>query len=168
MEKLLLAFTSLFREFVIGLPDEFSKVRVWYYNRRGCRIARHVSLSPNVRIRGRVEIEKGSSIAQNSAVNGMSVGVFIGSNVMIAPNVVIVAFDHGSTDLETPMVLQPEVEEAIHIENDVWIGANTTVGKGVRIGRGSIIGANSYVNRDVPAWSIAGGVPARVVKSRAP
>lgn len=166
MGKLLLAFQSLFREFVIRLPDEFSKVRVWYYNRHGCRIAPHVSLSPNVRLRGRVEIGAGSSIAQNGTVTGVAAGVSIGAHVMIAPNVVIVAFDHGTADTQVPMVKQDSVEAPVVIEDDVWIAANVTIGKGVRIGRGSIIGANSYVNKDIPPFSIAGGVPARVIKQR--
>jgi acetyltransferase-like isoleucine patch superfamily enzyme len=164
--KIQIAFRSLFREFIVGLPDDFSKFRVWYYNRHGCRIDRRASLSPNVRVKGLLEMGAGSSIAQNGSVGGWGAGVFIGTNVMIAPNVVIVAFDHGTADLDTPMVLQPNVEEPVFIEDNVWIAANVTIGKGVRIGKGSIIGANSYVNRDIPPFSIAGGVPARVLKSR--
>ena len=166
MGKLLLALQSLFREFVLGLPDEFSKVRVWYYNRQGCRIDRHVSLSPNVRLRGLVEIGAGSSVAQNGTINGMAGGATIGANAMIAPNVVIVAFDHGAADTQTPMVKQESVEAPVCIEDNVWIAANVTIGKGVRIGRGSIIGANSYVNKGIPPFGIAGGVPARVLKRR--
>lgn len=166
MGKIGLAFQSLFREFILRLPDEFSKFRVWYYNRHGCRISRGASLSPNVRVRGLLEMGAGSSIAQNGTVSGWDAGVFIGRNVMIAPNVVIVAFDHGSARLDIPMALQDNVEAPVHIEDDVWISANVTIGKGVRIGEGSIIGANSYVNRDIAPYSIVGGVPAKVIKNR--
>lgn len=53
----------------------------------------------------------------------------------------------------------------ICIEDDVWIGANTTILKGVTIGYGSIIGAGSVVSKDIPPMSIAAGVPARVIKT---
>ena len=164
--KIGLAFSSLWREFIVRLPDEYSRFRVCYYNRRGCRIARHVSISPNVRLRGLVEIGKGSSLAQNVSITGATAGVHIGRNVMIAPNVVIVAFDHGTSDTRRPMVSQPNVEAAVRIEDDVWIAANVTIGKGVTIGSGSIVGANSFVSSDVAPKSIVAGVPARLVRSR--
>ena len=164
--KISLAFTSLYREFILWLPDEYSKFRVSYYNHRGCNIERFVSISPNVRLRGRVAIGAGSSIAQNSSIAGMSVGVRIGRNVMIAPNVVIVAFDHGTMKKSIPMTKQPNVEAPVIIEDDVWIGANVTICKGVTIGSGSIIGANSLVRSDVAPMSIAGGVPAKLIGMR--
>ncbi|RFA25156.1 hypothetical protein CAI21_19880 [Alkalilimnicola ehrlichii] len=50
------------------------------------------------------------------------------------------------------------------IEDDVWIGNNCIVLKGVRIGRGAIVGAGAVVTKDVPAYCIVGGNPARVLK----
>ena len=52
------------------------------------------------------------------------------------------------------------------IENDVWIGQNVTIMPGVHIGNGAIIGANAVVASNIPAYSIAVGNPARVVKKR--
>ena len=52
----------------------------------------------------------------------------------------------------------------IIIENDVWIGMNVIVLKGVKIGEGAIIGAGSVVTKDVPAWCVAAGNPAKVDK----
>jgi acetyltransferase-like isoleucine patch superfamily enzyme len=164
--KISLAFSSLLREFIVGLPDEYSRFRVSYYNRHGCRIARHVSISPNVRLRGLVEIGEGSSLAQNVSIAGSSAGVYIGRNVMVAPNVVIVAFEHGSKDTTQPMVSQPNIEAAVRIDDDVWIAANVTISKGVTIGSGSIVGANSFVNCDVAPKTVVAGVPARIVRSR--
>ncbi|MCX8523530.1 acyltransferase [Chryseobacterium formosus] len=164
--KITLAFTSLWFSFLMILPDEFSKLRVRYYNKRGGKIHKSVAISPNVRIRGRVEIDEGTSIAQNSSISGEKVGVFIGKNVMIAPNVVIVAFNHGFEAIERPMAFQTNTEKKIVIEDDVWIASNCSISKGVTIGKGSIIGANSFVNKDVPPFSIVGGVPAKVIKSR--
>ena len=85
---------------------------------------------------------------------------------MIAPNVVISAFNHGYEKIEIPMIDQKNSEEPIYIENNVWIASNCTIGKGVRIGEGAIIAANSFVNKDVIAFSIVGGVPAKIIKFR--
>ena len=136
------------------------------YNKKGCKIHQKTSISPNVRIKGKFEMQAGSSIAYNCSISGESAGVYIGKNVMIAPNVVIVAFNHGFEDMEIPMFNQKNTEAPIIIEDNVWITSNCTIGKGVRIGTGSIIGANSFVNKDVPPYSIVGGVPAKILKSR--
>lgn len=166
LSKIALAFSSLWRELIIHLPDEYSKFRVSYYNRNGCKIARHVSISPNVRIRGNVEIASGSSIAQNCSITGLSAGVSIGSNVMIGPNVVIVAFAHGISDASKPMAKQANEEAKVSVGDDVWIGANSTITKGVTIHSGSVIGANSFVNSDVAPRAIVAGNPARLVRFR--
>lgn len=54
----------------------------------------------------------------------------------------------------------------ITIENNVWIGANVTVLDGIKIGEGAICAAGSVVNKDVPPYSIVGGVPAKIIKYR--
>ena len=56
----------------------------------------------------------------------------------------------------------------VEIGNDVWIGTGATILAGVKIGSGSIIGASALVNRDVPPYSIWGGVPAHLIKYRFP
>jgi len=90
---------------------------------------------------------RGSSIAHNCTISDKNAGVFIGKNVMIAPNVVIVAFNLGVEKLGILMPNQKHVEAPIIIEDDVWIGVNCTIGMGIRIEKGAIIGANSYVNK---------------------
>ena len=52
------------------------------------------------------------------------------------------------------------------IESDVWLGANVTILKGVTIGRGSVIAAGAVVNRNVPPYSISGGIPAHTLRFR--
>lgn len=61
---------------------------------------------------------------------------------------------------------EPNKEYSINIGNDVWIAANVTILDGVHIGDGSIVAANSLVNKDIEAYSIVGGVPARIIKKR--
>jgi acetyltransferase-like isoleucine patch superfamily enzyme len=166
LTKIRLAFKALRRGFVIQLPDEFSRFKVRYYNKRGCGLHNSVQISTNVRLKGLVEMGEGSSIAQNGTLSGESAGIFIGNHVMIAPNVVIVAFNHGMDDKGIPMVLQPYDEAPVIIEDDVWIGANSTIAKGVRIGKGAVVAANSFVNKHVPEYNIVGGVPAKLIRVR--
>ena len=52
------------------------------------------------------------------------------------------------------------------IENGVWVGANSTILSGADIGEGSIIAAMSLVNRKIPPFVIAGGVPVKIIKPR--
>jgi len=166
MKRIRAVLSNFLYEVISSLPTGYSKIRVNYYNKRGCKIQAKTSISPNVRIRGTFEMGTGSSIAQNCSITGENAGVFIGENVMIAPNVVIVAFDHGFENIEIPMVFQKKVEAPIYIEDNVWIASNSTIVKGVRIGEGSIVAANSLVNRDVEPFSIVGGVPAKFIRSR--
>ena len=57
------------------------------------------------------------------------------------------------------------VTRPVTIGRGVWLGARVIVLKGVNIGEGAVIGAGSVVTRDVPAWSVAGGNPARVIRT---
>ena len=59
-----------------------------------------------------------------------------------------------------------QYDQDVVIEEDVWCGANVTILKGVTIGRGSIIAAGAVVTKDIPRYSVAGGVPAKVIKRR--
>lgn len=67
---------------------------------------------------------------------------------------------------EYPKPIDQQANYSISIGNDVWIGANVAILDGVRIGDGAIIAANALVNKDVPAYTIVGGVPAKIIKKR--
>jgi len=98
--------------------------------------------------------------------------VRIGARVLMASRVYISDHAHGGTDGED-LMLPPNVRPVISkgpviIEDEVWIGEGVAVMPGVRIGRSSIIGANAVVTRDIPAFSVAVGAPARVIKTMKP
>jgi maltose O-acetyltransferase len=93
--------------------------------------------------------------------------VRIGNDVMMGPNVTILTQNHVIDDVTCPMLEQGfTAAREVQIEDDVWIGMNSIVLPGVRIGKGSVIGAGAVVTRDVPAYSVAVGNPARVVRDR--
>ena len=112
-----------------------------------------------------VSIGAGTTIAENCFLDGYS-GLVIGRNVLMAHNASLVAEDHGFASRRVPMRRQPKTMGPIFIGDDVWIGCGARILKGVTIGTGAIVGAGAVVTKDVPAYSIVGGVPARVLKMR--
>jgi serine acetyltransferase len=93
-------------------------------------------------------------------------GLTIGRNTMIGAHTIIVPANHGIARLDMPMGSQPLTKKGIAIGEDVWIGAGCKVLDGVHIGNGAVIGAGSVVTKDIDAYLIALGVPAKVVGSR--
>lgn len=93
-------------------------------------------------------------------------GVTIGKNVLIAGHTSINTVSHTIERCDIPINDQPVAVDRIIIEDDVWVGLNAVILQGVTIGRGSIIGAGAVVNKSIPSWSIAVGVPARVIGRR--
>ncbi|QTE39013.1 acyltransferase [Mucilaginibacter gossypii] len=88
--------------------------------------------------------------------------VIIGDYVQTALGLTIVAGGHNNHDYS------PLTDQKVTIEGENWIGANVTILGGVIIGRGAIIGAGSLVNKSIPPYTIAAGVPAKVIKKRDP
>lgn len=82
--------------------------------------------------------------------------------VMIGPNACFATVEH-PLDIELRQS-GDETFAPIVVEDHVWIGANVTVLSGVTIGEGSVIGAGSVVTKDIPPFSIAHGIPCKVVK----
>jgi maltose O-acetyltransferase len=90
--------------------------------------------------------------------------VTIGSNVLFGPGVQLYAATH---PLDTVVRRTLELAEPITIGDDCWIGGSTVICPGVTIGVGCVIGAGSVVTKDVPAYSLAVGNPAKVIKNLA-
>ncbi len=103
-----------------------------------------------------VFINYGSSIAAQQRVE-------IGNHCSLGTYVLIMDNDFHQVDPELRNVLP--AAQPIILEDNVWLGARVIVLKGVRIGRDSVIGAGSVVTRDIPPYSVAAGVPARVIRA---
>ena len=92
---------------------------------------------------------------------------FIGDNVMMGPNCYILNRNHAFERLDIPMIDQgyTEKKQAI-IENDVWIGRNVTFTPGRHVKAHSIIAAGCVLCKDFPEYSIVGGNPSKLIRSR--
>lgn len=91
--------------------------------------------------------------------------VSMGDGVRIGAHTSILGFNHSMAP-DKPVYQQPLTAKGITIGDDVWIGSNAVVLDGVTIGEHSVVGAGAVVTKDVPAWSVVAGNPARHIRDR--
>jgi galactoside O-acetyltransferase len=116
---------------------------------------------------GLIKIGENTSFNSNVFINSSVCGeILIGNNCLIGPNVVMRTAGHNFERADIPIRNQGHICKNIMIEDDVWLGANVVVLGGVTIGKGCVIGAGSVVTKNIEAYSIAVGVPAKVIKNR--
>ena len=111
-----------------------------------------------------IEIGDYSGIGINANIPGDTI---IGDYVMMGPNVTIFPQNHQACDISTPMMFQgntPKVRTVIG--NDVWIGQNVMMTPGRNILDGTIIGAGCVLTKDFPEYSVVGGNPSKLIRSR--
>ena len=125
-----------------------------------------------------VNIEKGVVFGRGTDVeigdySGLGINAIIPSNckigkyVMMAPNCRILTNNHIFIDTDIPMCFQGHTEsKPIIIEDDVWIGRDVLIMPGRIIREGSIVAAGCVLCKDFPAYSIIGGNPSKLIKSR--
>ncbi|MEC4817145.1 MAG: acyltransferase [Scytonema sp. PMC 1069.18] len=92
--------------------------------------------------------------------------IMIGKRCLIAAHTGIYANNHNFSDPIEPIKYQGISRVGIVIEDDCWIGHGAVILDGVTVGQGSVIGAGAVVTKDIPPFSVAVGVPARIIKSR--
>lgn len=140
----------------------------------GLNIGNNVSLGAYVSIicTGSMKhLGKGCSIGDSTGIGaysfiGAAGGVEIGKNVIMGQWVSFHSENHNFERLDVPIRMQGVNHKGIVVEDDCWIGVKVTLLDGARVGRGSIIGAGSVVRGDIPPFSIAAGIPAKVIRSR--
>lgn len=146
---------------------------------KSSRIYGNVNISEGVRLY-KTEIGGNVEIGRYSSLWGPGIDVFahvnnikIGNFCSIARYVSIQEYNHNMNLLTTSFVgksntsVDEEISKgSIIIGHDVWIGLKATILSGVVIGNGAIVGANAVVTKDVPAYAIVGGNPAKIIRFR--
>ena len=111
-----------------------------------------------------IKIGRDSLIGEYSVIRGQG-GVQIGDRVYTSPFTQIIAVNHVFDDPNQPFVEQGITAEGIVIEDDVWLGSVAIVTDGVRVGKGAVVAAGAVVTKDVPPYTVVGGVPAKPIKT---
>jgi len=132
------------REVVLG-PESYVAAEAFVHG--PVRLGSRVSLNPRV------------------VLDGGAAGIDVADDARIAAGARLFAFDHG-LDADRPIRAQPVRSRGIRIERDVWIGAGAGITDGVVVGAGAVVAMGAVVTRDVDAFAIVGGVPARVLGHR--
>lgn len=152
-------FNILFGGHHIDIADHVTMGKgliIEVYDKYGIQI-----FSPSVKIGSYVNIGDDSHL---SCING----IVIEDNVRMGRKVFITDNAHGSSD-RSLMDMRPNIRPLsskgpVVIEENAWIGEMACIMPGVTIGRGAIVGANAVVTKDIPAYSVAAGIPAKVIK----
>ena len=107
------------------------------------------------------------TIRENCHITAIN-NITIGDNLLTGTNVLITDNSHGLSireHMSLPFTERPLYSKGpVVIGNNVWLGNNVCVMSGVTIGDGAIIGANSVVTHNIPAYAVAAGIPANVIK----
>lgn len=136
---------------------------------RGAKFGKNLEVFTSFLLQDVTNVRIGNNvlIGKNCRFYGAS-GIQIGDDVMIANDVSIISVEHDFSNKKIPMNKQGLVIEnkPIRIGDDVLIGDKAIILKDVKIGKGAIVGAGSVVTRDVSAYTIVAGNPAKLLKKR--
>lgn len=127
------------------------------------RCGSNVDIGRKCRLSSSISIGNNSGIGDYSFIQGQ---VSIGNDVMMAPHVAIIGSNHIFNRKDVPMNRQGKCNQPVKICDDVWIGYGSKILAGVTVNQGSIVAAGAVVTKDVPEYSVVGGVPAKVIKVR--
>lgn len=126
-------------------------------------IGRNTTIAAGAILRGAVTI--GDDCAVNTGAH-LAGQITLGNGVRVAGGAAIYGFDHGHARTDTPIWRQPHTSKGVIVGDGTWIGANSVIVDGVTVGAHCVVAAGATVTRDVPDYSVVGGVPARVIADR--
>lgn len=146
----------------------FSKIRRDSFIYRGAKIHPTVTIQSGARIfgSGNCSIGRDSFLGRNVKLFCYYNQIIIGEGVIVAEGAKFISHNHKYSDTKTQIKDQGYEGDKILINNDVWIGFDAKILSGVEVGKGAIISAGAVVTNDVDPYTIVGGVPAKVIKTR--
>ncbi|MFE5400944.1 acyltransferase [Streptomyces sp. NPDC056580] len=148
----------------VGLDLE---MRSWFYGRTLPGCGDLLCVFPDVTMHYPSNILIGTEVFINRGVNITAPApVTLGDHCLIGPYTVINSGNHRFADGKRRIRDQGHDLAPITIGKDTWLGAHVTVLAGAQVGEGVVVGAGAVVTRDIPAHSVAVGVPARVIGHR--
>ncbi len=127
----------------------------------------HCVIASGAVVQGPVTMGHHCSVQTGSIVIGCGDGkgpITLGNHVRIAPFAQLIAGNHDISNPEGP--IGKVIGAPITIGDNVWVAGRVIITAGVTVGRNSVLAAGSVVTKDVPPYSIVGGVPAKVIRSR--
>lgn len=140
------------------------KLRGFFGRRIIASAGKNINIEKGATFSRRLSLGDNSGLGINCKIQGT---VTIGDNVMMGPDVLIYTTNHEFKCKDVPIQQQGyQAEKPVSIGNDVWIGARVIILPGVHIGDGCVIGAGAVVTKDIPAYCVCAGNPAKVVKER--
>jgi acetyltransferase-like isoleucine patch superfamily enzyme len=132
---------------------------------REIELGARCSIAAGCFVHGPVRLGDDVSLNLRVVLDGGAAGIAIGTGTRLAADVHVFAWDHGTAP-DCAIRAQPVTSRGITIGEDVWIGAGAGITDGVTIGDHAVVGMHAVVTRDVPAWAIVAGSPARIVGDR--
>lgn len=153
-------FMFAFLNFIGKIPSH--KVRYFFYSALGVTFGRKTVLYSGAEIRSPKKLVIGDgSIIGHDAILDARRGIVIGRNVNLSTGVWIWSLQHDYRDPNF-LVCGGQVE----IDDYAWISCRVVILPGIKIGRGAVVAAGSVVTKDVPAFAVVGGVPAKKIAER--
>jgi putative colanic acid biosynthesis acetyltransferase WcaF len=145
-------------------PRPLYRWRVWLLNRFGATVDRDARVHPTVRIQfpWNVTIEANAAIGDAAIVYALG-EIHVGRRVTISQYAHLCAGTHDYRTADMPLKRSP-----ITLEDDVWIATGAFIGPHVTAHEGAILGAHGVATRDLDAWTIYAGNPAKAIKARPP
>lgn len=140
----------------------FNKWRNFVLKIFGAKIGVGSIIHANVNVWAPWNLEVGEFTCLGQSVDCYNQGsITIGSNTTISQKSYLCASTHDISDPKNNLILKP-----IIIEDQVWVAAEAFIGPGVSVKKGAVVGARSAVFKNVEAWSVVGGNPAKFIKKR--